>query len=283
MPKSTYRAATDSRALNAATLINMAVECTSPLQRVQLLAEAQRQTAFALSSGLNECEEAKVAWTALAEATGTGREALFRQHKAGAPIVVVKTTHTPNQGAEMIDTVYSFEAEADGWFGPADVLEPGKYRNGMLSFNPNPLAGKNKFAGQYLRVRIGPRPAAEVSAHAAQIRFPDGTEERVRVTDEILDLLFDQSNQTLLRRAVMAAHYATGPLSGVDPAVTAALLQAADALNPAVPEAVFLACVRDALRIAESMPSTNPTVRTAVNRLSRAVREYDALTEPGAN
>jgi len=278
MPKTNHRAVTDSRSLNAATLINMAVESTNPLQRVQLLAEAQRQTAYALSSGLHESEEAKVSWTALAEATGTGREALFRQHKAGAPIVVVKTTHTPNQGDEMIDTVYSFETEADGWFGPSDALEPGEYRNGMLSFNPNPLAGQNKFAGQHLRVKIGPRPAAEVSAHAAQIRFPDGTEERVRVSDEILDTLFDQSNQTLLRRAVMAAHYATGPLSGVDPTVTAALLQAADALKPAVPEAVFLACVRDALRIAESHPSADATVRTAINRLARAVREYDALT-----
>jgi hypothetical protein len=86
---SAYRATTDSRAVNAAALINMAVENTNPLQRVQLLAAAQRQTAFAL---------------------------------------------------------------------------------------------KNKFVGQFLRVKIGPWPADEA-----------------------------------------AAHYATGPRSGVDPAVTTAL------------------------------------------------------------
>jgi len=278
MPDANHRALTDSRALNAATMINMAVETADPLKRAQLLAESERQIAYALSSCLDECEASgRVNWSALSEATGVARETLFRQHKARAPIVVIKTSHT-KQEEVMIDTVYSFETENGGWYGPADALEPGRYRNGVLPFNPSPQAGENKFAGQFLRVKIGPRPAAEVSAHAAQIRLPDGTEERIRVTDEVLDLLFDQTNQTLLRRVVVAAHYATGPLSGVDPDVTAALVTATNFMMTTAPEASFIAAVRDAVRIAESKPSPNPTIRTAVNRLSRALRDYDSLT-----
>lgn len=284
MSNSVNRPTTDSRSLNAILMINNALENTDPVRRARFLADAQRQIAFALSSCLDECEETEGAtWAAVAEAVGVGRETLFRQHKARAPIVVIKPTHAPKQEEEMIDSVYTFETENGAWFGPSDALDPGDYRTGVLAFYPNPVAGENKLAGQMLRVKIGPQSSGMVSAHAAMIHLPDGSAERVRVTDEVLALLFSDG-QTPLRRAMRAAYYAVVNNPSVDPALQAAVDAAATAMSPTrYTEPEFVAAIRAALDTAEQYPTKDTTARIAIGRLSHTFRDYQSWTQSQSN
>lgn len=283
MLNSNNRPVTDSRALNAAQMINMAVEYADPKARLAMLADAQRQIGLALRSGIAEALDEGVKWTEIGDAVQMPRETAFRQYQSQGPISVVRATHTKQEQEAMTNAIYAFELENGTWFGPSDALGPEQYTSAILPFNPNPAVGANRFGGQMLRVRFGPWEKDAVTAHAAQVRLPDRSEMRMPVTSEVLDLLFDQTGQTQLRQALMAAHYATGTRANVDPAVTAAVLKATDAMTPTVPEPRFIAAVRDALRIAAAKPSPDPAVRTAINRLVRAVRDYDRWAAVGTN
>jgi hypothetical protein len=279
MPNSTHRPATDSRALNAIAMINEAVVNSDPIRRAGLLADAQRQIARALTSCLDECVETDgVTWSAVAEAVGVGRETLFRQHKARAPIVVIKSTHTPQKEVAMIDSVYSFETENGDWFGPSDTHQTGQYRSGILAFYPNPATGQNKLSGQMLRVRIGPVPADEVSTHAAMIHLPDSSAERVRLTDEVLALLFNDS-RTPLCQAMVATFNAVINDSSADIALRTAVDTATIAMVPdKFTEAELIAAVKNVLVEAEEHPDMDTTARIAISRLRQTLRDLESWT-----
>lgn len=282
MPDSTHRLTTDSRAQNAMSMINMAVASTAPERRAGFLADAERQIAFALSSCLDECEEQGVSWAIIGDAVGLGRETVWRQHKARGPIVVIKSTHTRKE-EEMIDSIYAFETETGVWFGPEDDLETGQYTSGAMPFNPNPAAGENKLGGQVLRVRIGPQPADAVSAHAAMVHMPDGAPHRVRVTDEAMALLFNDSDMPL-RRALTASFYALINNENVDPAVRTALDTASNKMNPqTVPKDEFLAAIRAVLDAADSRPTADTEAQALITRLRRAVRDYESWNQLNGN
>lgn len=281
MTSSSTRLTTDSRARNAMSMIEMALGNPNPEQRAGLLADAQRQIANALSSCLDECEEQRVSWTTIGVAVGMSRETVWRQHNARRPIVAIKPTYTPRE-EEMIDSIYAFETETNIWFGPENAFGPGKYATGAMPFRPNPAAGENKLSGQVLRVRIGPQPEAAVSVHAALVHMADGTPRRVRVTEEVMALLFNDKEMPL-RRALMNAYNASGPLADVDPAVTAAMVKAANSMSAAPLGSEFFDAVRTALRTAEAKPSLDPKIRSAVVRLAQALRDYEAWSQLSDN
>ena len=63
------------------------------LSRVAALAQAQRQGAVDLRDAVTAAHAAGASWSELGRAAGMVRETLFRQVKAGSPVVVVKASH----------------------------------------------------------------------------------------------------------------------------------------------------------------------------------------------
>ncbi|MFJ8965860.1 hypothetical protein ACIRG5_41370 [Lentzea sp. NPDC102401] len=198
--------------MTASEMIQMACASTDPIKRAQLLAEAQPQLAWALRSAVEECEEANMPWTQIGDRIGLPRETVFRQWSSGGPIVTVRATQAKNTVApakerpSAVDAVYSFQDEDDRWWGSRDDAPSGEFVTAMLPFNPaNPQA--NRFAGQVLRVRVG-RCDQDVSFSSVQVRLADGSERRVRVTHEVMNLLFEDG-ETPLRRALTQVVHAT--------------------------------------------------------------------------
>ena len=113
-----------------------------------------------------------------------------------------------------------------------------KRSQAALPFDPDPRT-QNRFASQVLRVRIGQRD--DVSPHAAQVQLADGRPWRARVTNEIINLLFEDG-QTPTRRAVRDLYYATSGNPSVDPAFQQVVNRAADAMGAS--EDAFFAAVQ---------------------------------------
>ena len=89
------------------------------------------------------------------------------------------------------DALYAFQAGDGTWFGPHDQLPDGQFGVGVLSFHPG-CAWRNRFYGQELRVRYGPWDG-DASFHAPLIRQEGNSSPmRVRMTNEVIGLLFDQ-------------------------------------------------------------------------------------------
>jgi hypothetical protein len=78
---------TDVRMRNVITLVQMAMESRQPVRRAQHLAEAQRQTGWALRSAVEECKDADTPWRTLAGSLELAHDALWRQYKAGGPVM----------------------------------------------------------------------------------------------------------------------------------------------------------------------------------------------------
>ena len=63
------------------------------LAQVRILAANQRANAQELRDAVIAAHEAGASWSELGRAAGMLRETLFRQVKAGSPVVVVKASH----------------------------------------------------------------------------------------------------------------------------------------------------------------------------------------------
>lgn len=276
MSNSTPRSTTDTRSRNAIALINEAVENQDPARRAGFLADAQRQIAYALSSALDECEQQGVTWAAVGDAVGLGRETVWRQHKSGGPIVVIKSTHNASQGEEMLDTVYAFETESNQWYGAVNALAPGQYSTGTMPFNPNPITGHHRFGGQMLRVRIGQQPAAGVSAYAAMVHLPDGSPRRIRVTDRVMDLLLNDG-ETPMRQQMGPVYHAVIAAPDADAILRQAVTDASNTMNPLRFTAEqFVDAVHTVLETAETHPTNDDRATAALNRLADAYTAYQA-------
>lgn len=282
VPPSPRRVTTDSLAMNAVEMIKMACAATDPIKRAQILAEAQPQLAWALRSAVEECQDANLPWTQIGDRIGLPRETVFRQWSSGGPIVTVRAQQTKPVGdqSSAVDAVFAFQSEDDQWWPPGDDV-PGEFVTAMLPFNPaNPE--DNRFAGQVLRVRIGPRDQ-DVSFYSVQVRLADGTERRVRVTNEVMDLLFG-NGQTPLRQAltqVVSAAVGNDAVDGAFQQVAhrAALAQAQSA--PAaggnrIPDAEFVVAVQAVLDEARNFPDgLDAHSVQAVRRLEQVVEDYE--------
>ena len=63
-----------------------------------VLAAAQRMNATALRDLITEARAAGVKWREIAKAIDAPVPTVFRQHKAGSPVVVVKAYHSKAEG-----------------------------------------------------------------------------------------------------------------------------------------------------------------------------------------
>lgn len=279
---------TVSRGTSATGMIEMANSCMDPLRRAQLLAEAQELLGWALASAVGECEEAKHSWAAIGQAVGMSRETVFRQFKAGGPVVTVRAVQSEKSSklktSADAEAIYAAQLENGTWLGSPDVLPEGEYQTAILTFNPANPEG-NAFAGQILRVRVG-RLDEDVSIHAAQVQMADRSEHRVRVTYELLNLLFEDG-QTPLRRALTGVVHAVIGNPGVDGAFQQIVDRAANAqalsaraaagiAGDVMPTAEFIAAV-DA--IIEAIPNVTPLdihALIALRKLEKVVNEYRA-------
>ncbi len=282
MPSSPRRVTTDSLAMNAVEMIKMACAAPDPIKRAQILAEAQPQLAWALRSAVEECQDANLPWTQIGDRIGLPRETVFRQWSSGGPIVTVRAQQTKaaSDQSSAVDAVFAFQSEDDQWWPPGDDV-PGEFVTAMLPFNPaNPE--ENRFAGQVLRVRIGPRDQ-EVSFYSVQVRLADGTERRVRVTNEVMDLLFG-NGQTPLRQALTQMVFAAVGNDAVDGAFQQVALRAAHAQAQSAPaagenrisDAELVAAVRAVLDQARNFPDgLDAHAAQAVRRLEQVVEDYE--------
>lgn len=265
-----------SRALNAAEMIEMSCASSDPLRRAQILGDAQSQLAWALAAAVAECADAKVSWADIGRAVGMPRETVFRQFKAGGPIVTVKAVHSEKSSirepeAAADEGIYAFQGDDGVWHGPFDALPEGKFATAFLNFRPADSVG-SPFAGQLLRVRVGSFPE-DLSVHAAQVRFADNTERRVRVTNEVINVLFEDG-QTPLRRALYALYLATAGNPKVSSGFQAVVINAADAMTKSTPE---LVAAVDA--IIDAAPAATPLdIHTvvALRKLEGVVKGFKA-------
>jgi hypothetical protein len=282
VPSSPRRVTTDSLAMNAVEMIKMACGAGDPIKRAQILAEAQPQLAWALRSAVEECQDSDLPWTQIGDRIGLPRETVYRQWASGGPIVTVRAQQAKpaSDQPSAVDAVFAFQSEDDQWWPPGDDVPADEFVTAMLPFNPaNPA---NRFAGQLLRVRIGRRDQ-EVSFYSVQVRLADGTERRVRVTNEVMDLLFGDG-QTPLRQALTQVVHAAVGNDAVDGAFQhvahqAALAQAQSA--PAagenrIPDAELVAAVHAVLDQARNFPDgLDEHSAQAVRRLAQVVEDYE--------
>ncbi|MEV7213701.1 hypothetical protein AB0O31_11490 [Kitasatospora cineracea] len=277
--------ATNARALNAAEMIQMAAASQDPIRRAQILADAQSQLAFALRSAVGECVDNKRSWSEIGQAIGMSKESAWRQWDSQGPIVSVRATQTKAAAttADMpTEAIYAFQTEAGTWIGPHDALPDGEFKTAAMPFNP-PNPETNRFAAQSLRARYGLLDGNEVSFQAALVIEPDGTQRRVRVTDQILNLLFGDG-QTALRRALTALVHASIYSTDVDPGFrelveNAATVQGASvhtANGSGATSAEFVKAVQDVLDSGASARLGDPRVDQALQRLKAVVADYAA-------
>ena len=287
MSRSPLSLTTDSRALNAVEMIRMACAATDPIKRAQLLAEAQPQLAWALRSAVEECQEAKLPWTQVGDGIGLPRETVFRQWQSGGPIVTVRASQVKNTASSTstplatVDAIFAVQTEDDRWWGPKDAFPSGEFVTAMLSFQPaNDKV--NRFTGQLLRVRIG-RCAQDVSFHSAQVRLADG-ERRVRMTQEVLNLLFEDG-ETPLRRALTQVVHATvgNPAVGaafretVERAATAQAQSVSAAGESRIPTSEFIHAVLAIIEEWRADPDgVDVYADQAVRRLEQVVDDYES-------
>jgi hypothetical protein len=273
--------------MTAGEMIQMACAATDPIKRAQLLAEAQPQLAWALRSAVEECQEADLPWTQIGERIGLPRETVFRQWASGGPIVTVRAQQAKNAVVSVndrpsaVDAVFAFQSEDDQWWGSLDDVPVGEFVTAMLPFNPaNPEA--NRFAGQLLRVRVG-RCDQDVSFSSVQVRLADGTERRVRVTHEVMNLLFEDG-ETPLRRALTQVVHATLGNPGVAGGFAQIVHRAATAQARSVPAAgddristaEFIEAVLEVVKDARFNPEELDSYATqAVRRLEQVVEDYE--------
>jgi hypothetical protein len=194
---------------------------------------------------------------------------------AEGPVVTARAVHTPKGTGQMVtnpdaaEAIYAFQTEDSQWWGPYDALAEGQYVVAALSFDPDPKT-QNRFARQVLRVRIGQRE--DVSPHAAQVQLADGRPWRARVTNEIINLLFEDG-QTPTRRAVRDLYYATSGNPSVDPAFQQVVNRAADAMGAS--EDAFFAAVQAVVAGAPDDRSLGGHEGPALRRLKAVVDEYE--------
>ena len=292
MDRSLSARTTVSHAINTVKLIEMAYRSRDPLRRAQILAEAQPQLAWALTSAIAECQEGdhKRTWAEIGQAVGIPRETVFRQFQAGGPIVTTKATQSAKspaptaKKADAAEAIYAFQTDDGNWFGSHDILPSGEYTTAVLHFRPVETEG-NPFANQFLRVRVG-HLRGDVTFHAAQVLMPDGRERRVRVTSEVLNLLFEDG-QTPLRRALTELVHATVGNPGVDPAFREIVEQAAQAQGKSaasaeavyaevMPTAEFIAAVEAVVAAAPDATPLDIHAAIALRKLESVIKEYKA-------
>jgi hypothetical protein len=266
-------------------MIQMACAATDPIKRAQLLAEAQPQLAWALRSAVEECQEAKLPWTQIGDRIGLPRETVFRQWQSNGPIVTVRASQAKNADpSTMVEAIFAVQTEDDRWWGSKDALPEGEFVTAMLSFQPaNDKI--NRFAGQVLRVRIG-RLDQDVSFYSAQVHLAGG-ERRVRMTHEVMDLLFEDG-ETPLRRALTQVVHATLGNPGVSEyfaqtvhrAATAQARSVSAAGDDRISTAEFIEAVEQVVKEGRLNPDELDSHATeAVLRLGQAVEEYQRWRE----
>jgi hypothetical protein len=62
------------------------------------LAAAQRASAALLAAAVADASTAGLSWRAIGEALGIPKETVFRQHKAGSPVSVLRPFQAPRTG-----------------------------------------------------------------------------------------------------------------------------------------------------------------------------------------
>lgn len=276
--------------MNAAEMIQMACASTDPIRRAQILAEAQPQLAWALQSAVEECQDAGRSWADIGQVIGLPRETAYRQFHAGGPIVTVRaaqartSSNLTARNASAGDAIFAFQTEDGCWWGSPEAVPAGESTTAMLRFEPvNPEI--NQFAGQVLRVRFGPC-RDDVSFTSAQVSLADGSQRRVRVTHEVVDLLF-VDGETPLRRALTQVVHATLHNPAVDPVFRQVVARAADAQcrsvsaagEDRIPTAEFIAAVQ---AIVDNAPNADPLdvhSAVAVRRLEKVVADYRAWSK----
>jgi len=181
------------------------------------------------------------------------------------------------QDPDAAEAIYAFQTEDGIWWGPHDALPPGQYVTAALPFSPDPRT-QNRFAGQVLRVRIGQRE--DVSPHAAQVQLADGKAWRARVTNELINLLFEDG-QTPTRRAMRDLYYATAGNPRVDSGFQAVVNRAADAMADATDDEALFVAVREVLNAAPDDRNLGGAAAPALRRLKAVVDEYERWSRVG--
>ena len=276
------RGITDARASSVAAMIEMARQQQSPLRRAQILAEAQPHLGWALRSAVAECLDSKHSWAEIGTALSMPRETVYRQYTAQGPVVTARAIHSPKGTSQVTnpdaaEAIYAFQTEDGHWWGPYDSLPEGQYVTAALPFDPDPST-RNRFAHQVLRVRIGQRD--DVSPHAAQVQLADGRPWRARVTNEIINLLFEDG-QTPTRRAVKDLYYATSGNPRIDPAFQHAVNRAADAMGMTSSDTALFTAVQAVIDTAPDDRNLSGPAGPALRRLKAVLDEYQRWTQAG--
>lgn len=287
--------ATNARAHNAAEMIQMASASQDPIRRAQILADAQWQLGWALRSAVEECVNSKRSWSEIGQVLGISKESAWRQWDSQGPIVAARAAQSKTSAnvttLQPDVAIYAFQTENGTWFGPHDELPDGQYKTAFMPFNP-PNPETNRFATQSLRARYG-RWSGDVSFHAALVIEPDGTQRRIRVTDEILNMLFGDG-QTALRRALTALVHATIYSNDVDSTFRGLVEHAAHVQARSVAAgatapgeevrtpAEFVKAIQDVLDAGERSVPRDPRVGLALQRLKSVVSDYTAWARAAA-
>jgi hypothetical protein len=270
------RTNTDAHASTTISMIHMGAEAQNPLWRAKYLSDAQMQLGWALRAAVEECQEAGMTWQVIGDALNVPKETIFRQYAARGPVITAKPVQSKNSPGvtdmhrPATEAVYAFRSQNGTWFGLHDALPTGDFTDGTLHFEP-PTQPGNPFAGQVLAMRFGPWNH-DVSVHACQVTLPDGTLRRVRVTHEVLDLMFGDG-QTPLRQAMTALVHATMLNPAVPQSLRAAVDEAARKMGIGVPADQFIAAVAKVVSLA-SLAAADTHTTTAMRRLERVIEEY---------
>jgi hypothetical protein len=150
---------TDTCIANVITLLEFARDKTDPEKRAEIITNAQHHLAWGLRSALAECHEAGAAWRRLGPTIGMPHNVLYRQYRAGGPVVAAEPRYKPElQVALGFRTVGDVD---DTWrvISEDEAIDP-TLKSAEIFFDPVVTPNSpHPFAAQRLEFRYATLPA----------------------------------------------------------------------------------------------------------------------------
>ncbi|MGW4529169.1 hypothetical protein [Amycolatopsis sp. NPDC004378] len=179
---------------NVITLLKFARDKTDPEKRAEIITEAQHFLAWGLRSAMTECQEAGAAWRSLGPAIGMPHNVLYRQYRAGGPVVAAEPRYTPEiQVARGFRTVGDVD---DRWrvISEDDAADP-NLKTATLFFDPVVTKGlPHPFAKKQLEFRYATWPAEALEALGRTRSYllwkPELGRRPIHMTEAVFDELF---------------------------------------------------------------------------------------------
>jgi hypothetical protein len=199
------RFTTDTCMGNVIELLKFAQAKSDPEKRAEIITRAQHFLAWGLRSAMAECQEAGAAWRSLGPAIGMPHNVLYRQYRAGGPVVAAEPRYTPElQVALGFRTVGDVD---DRWrvISEEDAADP-NLKSATFFFDPVVTEGRpHPFAGRQLEFKYATWPADAVDALGRGRPYPLWNPELgrrpIHMTEPVFDELFGPPDVSSPERA----------------------------------------------------------------------------------